>query len=253
MSKRETKKRNKGGDLPPAELAARRRIVKQVVEHLEAVYGIPHPNDEDGEDDPLDELIGTILSQSTTDHNSRRAFASLKSRFPDWESARRARATSIAAAIKSGGLAQVKSVVIKNILNEIKVRTGGLDLGFLQAAPLDEAQTFLTSLKGVGPKTASCVLLFACRQPVFPMDTHIFRITRRLGLIPERGSDDEAHRLMLKLVPARKHYSLHINLIRHGRRICRPRDPDCERCALLEFCPTGQGLKPVLNDELVFG
>lgn len=220
-----------------SELAERRRVMRQVVEHLEAVYGEPRNDDPQ---DPLDELVETILSQSTSNVNSRRAFEHLKARFPSWEEARRARASSIERAIRGGGLARVKSVVIKNILDEIVKRNGALDLGFLRDAPLSEAMAFLTSLKGVGPKTASCVLLFACGRPLFPMDTHIFRILRRMEMIPARASDTAAHESMLALIPEGKHYSLHINLIRHGRSVCRPREPECGRCALLDFCPTGQ-------------
>lgn len=223
--------------LTRAELAEQKRQLKFVIQNLEATYGIPHNTDPD---DPLDELILTILSQSTTNVNSQRAFASLKRRFPAWETALRARPTSIAAAIKSGGLANVKSMVIKNVLAEIKGRRGNLDLSFLKTAPLDEARDFLTSLKGIGPKTAACVLLFACHLPLFPMDTHIFRITRRLGLVPARYSDEQAHRLMDALIPPGKHYSLHINLIRHGRQICRPQNPKCAECPLIEHCAYGQ-------------
>lgn len=218
-------------------LAEQRRQLKFVIQNLEATYGIPRNTDFD---DPLDELILTILSQATTNTNSERAFASLKRRFPDWELARRARPKSIAAAIKSGGLANVKSIVIKNVLAEIKVRRGDLDLSFLKTAPLNEARGFLTSLKGIGPKTAACVLLFACHRPIFPMDTHIFRITRRLGLVPVTYGDEQAHHLMDALIPLGKHYSLHINLIRHGRQICRPQNPKCAECTLIEHCAYGQ-------------
>jgi len=218
------------------ELDEQKRQVKFITQHLEAAYGIPRNT---RPDDPLDELILTILSQSTSDTNSRRAFQHLKSRFADWEAVRRARPATIAAAIKSGGLANVKSVVIKNVLNEIKLRRGELDLSFLRTISIAEAKAFLTSLKGIGPKTANCVLLFACGRPVFPMDTHIFRITRRLGLIPPSGSDEQAHKLMEQLVPANKHYSLHVNLIRHGRQICRPQNPACQRCPLIEYCEYG--------------
>ena len=197
---------------------------------------------EDPPNDPIDELIATILSQSTTNINSHRAFASLKARFPDWERARLARPASIAAAIKSGGLANVKSVVIKNILNDIWTRRGNLDLSFLKTASVDEARDFLISLKGVGPKTAACVLLFACKQPVFPMDTHIFRILRRMELLPEKISDELAHQMIEKLIPPKKHYSLHINLIAHGRRICHPRNPKCVQCPLIEHCEFGRAL-----------
>ncbi|MGE0131238.1 MAG: endonuclease III [Blastocatellales bacterium] len=221
----------------PTELAEKKRRVKYITQNLEATYGVPV---NERPYDPLDELILTVLSQSTTDINSRRAFESLKRRFPDWESARRARIPSIAAAIKSGGLANAKSVVIKNALNKIKTRRGELDLSFLQTEPIEAARNFLTSLAGIGPKTAACVLLFACDRKIFPMDTHILRITKRVGLIPEKFGDQQAHELMEKLIPPKKHYSLHVNLIRHGRQICRPQNPKCDKCPLIEHCDYGQ-------------
>lgn len=219
------------------ELAEKRRQLNYVAQNLEATYGIPA---NDSTDEPLDELIGTILSQATTNQNSQRTFANLKAQFKDWEAVRRARPEKIEAAIKLGGLAQVKSVVIKNLLNEVKTRVGKLSLSFLHTTSLEEARDFLTSLPGVGPKTAACVLLFACKQPVFPMDTHIFRIARRLGLIPEKGGDAQAHRLMEQLIPEDKHYTLHINMILHGRGICHARNPQCEQCCLIEHCAYGQ-------------
>jgi endonuclease-3 len=211
--------------------------VPHLIEHLEAAFGVPRPRPRE---DPLDVLIETILSQSTTDTNSRRAFATLKKRFPTWEQARRARPASIARAIRSGGLANVKSVRIKNVLNEIKERRGSLDLSFLNEAPVEEAKAFLVSLEGVGPKTAACVLLFACRRPVFPADTHILRTTKRLGLVPEKCSDEQAHARLERLIPPKKYYPTHINLIRLGRGICRPQDPQCLECPLLEYCAYGQ-------------
>ena len=223
--------------LSTTEIAEKRRQVKYITQNLEATYGIPV---NDRPYPPLDELILTILSQSTTDINSRRAFKSLKDRFPNWESARRARQSSIAAAIKSGGLANAKSIVIKNALNEIQSRRGDLNLSFLQTGPLGEAREFLTSLAGVGPKTAACVLLFSCGRNIFPMDTHILRITKRVGIVPEKNGDEQAHRLMEELIPPKKHYSLHVNLIRHGRQICRPQNPKCEKCSLIEHCDYGQ-------------
>ncbi len=211
-----------------------------IAQHLEAVYGTPSPFENLA---PLDELIATILSQSTTNVNSHRAFASLKKRFPNWEQARRARPATIATAIQCGGLANVKAVVIKTILNELKTRCGALDLSFLRDLPAREALAFLTSLKGVGPKTARCVLLFACEQAVFPMDTHIFRILRRMELLPAKGSDAQAHALIEPLIPVGKQLSLHINLIHHGRQICHPRHPNCNRCCLLEYCSFGQQME----------
>ena len=203
------------------------------IDNLKTVYGAPRP--EPGLD-PLDVLIETILSQSTTNVNSRRAFDNLKKRFPTWDAVRRARVISIESAIRSGGLAKQKSVRIKQLLDEIHQSRASLDLSFLARAPLDEARRFLASFKGVGPKTVACTLLFACNRPVFPLDTHIFRIARRLGLIRERCSDEEAHRLMGAMIPPKRYYEVHINLIRHGRRVCRPRDPLCEQCCLIDYC-----------------
>jgi endonuclease-3 len=204
-----------------------------IIQNLKAVYGIPECEQEL---DPLDVLIQTILSQSTTNVNSHRAFETLKRRFPTWEQARRARVTSIEAAIKSGGLARQKSVRIKQLLNEIYDLRGSLDLSFLATAPLEDAARFLANFKGVGPKTVACTLLFACDRPIFPIDTHIFRIARRLGLIPEKCSDQEAHTLMTAMIPDRRFYEVHVNMIRHGRRICRPQNPLCEQCCLVEYC-----------------
>ncbi len=207
--------------------------IAYAIQNLRAVYGVPIR--EHGLD-PLDVLIQTILSQSTTNANSHRAFDQLKRRFPDWDQARRARVTSIESAIRSGGLARQKSARIKQLLNEIYERRGSLDLSFLCRAPLKEAKRFLASFNGVGPKTVACTLLFACNRPVFPIDVHIFRIARRLDLIPERCSDEEAHRLMELMIPEARYYEVHINLIRHGRRICRPQNPLCEQCCLIDYC-----------------
>jgi endonuclease III len=210
-----------------------RESIPYIVQNLKGVYGVPKP---ERRLDPLDVLIETILSQSTTNANSGRAFESLKQRFPQWEAARRARVSSIEAAIKSGGLAKQKSVRIKDLLNEILKRRGSLDLSFLKQMPIEEASQFLASFKGVGPKTVACTLLFAFDRPMFPIDTHIFRIARRLGLIPEKCSDGEAHDLLGKMIPKERYYEVHINLIRHGRKVCRPRDPLCGQCCLIDYC-----------------
>jgi endonuclease-3 len=213
--------------------------IAYIIQNLRSVYG--KPTRERGLD-PLDVLIETILSQSTTNANSGRAFESLKRRFPTWDAARRARVSSIKAAIRSGGLAQQKSARIKQLLAEIHKHRGSLDLSFLETAPLDEAKQFLARFKGIGPKTVACTLLFAFGRPVFPIDTHIFRIARRLGLIPEKCSDEEAHRLMGEMIPKQRYYEAHINLIRLGRKVCRPREPLCERCCLVEYCEHYRGL-----------
>lgn len=212
-------------------------MIEPIIEHLEAAFGVPRPR---RSSDPLDVLVETILSQSTTDLNSRRAFASLKRRFPTWEQALRARHQTIAQAIQSGGLANIKAARIKAVLRSIKRRRGSLDLAFLCHLPLKEAKAFLRSLQGVGPKTAACVLLFACRRPVFPADTHILRVTQRMGLIPKTCSDERAHNILEEMIPPEKYYSTHINLIRLGRQICRPRNPRCLECPVLDYCPYGQ-------------
>lgn len=219
--------------MPPTAADQATDTTTYILQNLRAVYGKPTP---ELRLDPLDVLIETILSQSTSNTNSNRAFESLRKRFPTWEKVRRARVPSIEAAIRSGGLARQKSVRIRNLLNEIYRQRGSLDLSFLRTAPLEEAKRFLAGFKGIGPKTVACTLLFACNRPVFPIDTHIFRIARRLALIPERCSDEQAHQMMERIVPPSRYFEVHINLIMHGRKICRPRDPLCEECCLVEYC-----------------
>lgn len=212
-------------------------MMPSIIAHLEATFGVPRPGPRQN---PLDVLIETILSQATTDINSRRAFLQLKQQFADWQHVRRARAETIANTIRSAGLANVKSVRIKRVLQSIHARRGSLDLRCLHHMPLADAKAFLTSLEGVGPKTAACVLLFGCRRPVFPADTHILRVTRRLGLIPPACSAARAHDLLGRLIPAKKYYSTHINLIRLGRQYCRPRQPRCMDCPLVNDCDYAQ-------------
>ena len=192
--------------------------------------------------DPLDMLVKIILSQATSDTNSDRTFAALKKRFPVWERVLRARESTIADTIRSGGLAQQKAFVIKSVLRQIKAGRGTLSLDFLHGLSAEEASRYLAQFRGIGPKTIACTLLFACRKEVFPLDTHIFRILRRVGLIPQKCTDARAHEIMNRLVPPGKFYSFHVNLIRHGRTLCRPREPLCERCPIIEYCDYGQTL-----------
>jgi endonuclease-3 len=189
---------------------------------------------------PLDQLIGTILSQNTSDVNSHAAFEALRGRFGDWDAVRRARVGTIAKVIRKGGLAQQKAPRIKAILEEIKRRHGRLSLDFLCAMPTDEAIEYLSGFPGVGPKTVACVLLFACGKPVLPVDTHVHRVSRRLGLIGEKTSAEKAHRELAELVPDERVLEFHIQLIRHGRRMCSARNPDCSECVLLDGCPEGR-------------
>ncbi|MGB7923092.1 MAG: hypothetical protein WCF57_07600 [Pyrinomonadaceae bacterium] len=211
--------------------------VGYIIQNLERAYGVPQNS---RASDPLDMLIKIILSQATSDINSDRTFAALKARFPTWDDALRARPSTIAAAIRSGGLANQKAAVIKRLLRQLKDEHGTLDLNFLRDLPSEDARKYLSQFRGIGPKTVACTLLFACRKEVFPLDTHIFRILRRVGLIPQKCSDARAHQLMDKIVPTGKFYSFHVNLIRHGRALCRPRDPLCERCPIVEYCDYGQ-------------
>src|SRR5205085_619720 len=225
----------------PAEWAARvleEKPLGYIIQNLERAYGVPE-NKWTGWD-VLDMLVSVILSQATSDANSDRTYDALKKRFPTWDAVLRARRQTLADTIRLGGLANQKAAVIRRLLREIKERHGSLDLSFVKDMPAAEAARYLSGFRGVGPKTAACTLLFACGHEVFPLDTHIFRVLRRVGLIPRKCSDEFAHEVMNRLVPAGKFYSLHVNLIRHGRKLCRPRDPLCERCPVVEYCDYGR-------------
>lgn len=213
--------------------------IDKIIEVLAKEYGTV---DWSQHSDPLSELIMTILSQNTSDHNSRRAFAQLLARFGDWQKVAEASVEDIAQAIKLGGLAQVKAPRIKDILQQIVTQRGSLDLMFLQELPLTEAKAWLQSLPGVGPKTASCVLLFSLGKPVLPVDTHVQRVAKRLGLIGPRVSAERAHELLGDMVPDQDVYRFHIHMIEHGRRVCKARHPRCNQCGLLHTCPTGEQL-----------
>jgi endonuclease III len=187
----------------------------------------------------LDELILTVLSQHTSDVNSGRAFNYLKQRFPHWVQVLDAPVEDVADAIRAGGIADVKAGRIQAILSQIEEREGDLDLSILESLDDDEADTYLQSLPGVGPKTSACVLLFAMNRSAFPIDTHVHRVTARLGWIPQKASADAAHRELRGLVPPALCYELHIGLVRHGRTVCKPRAPWCSGCVLLDFCDAG--------------
>lgn len=213
--------------------------IQYIIQNLERTYGVPENK---RPSDALDMLIKIILSQATSDANSHRTFAALKKRFPDWNAIIRARTSTVADTIRSGGLANQKAAVIKNVLKQIKEEHGTLDLDFLHHVKAEDAVRYLSQFRGIGPKTIACTLLFACRKEVFPLDTHIFRILRRVGLIPQQCTDKRAHEIMNQIVPPGKFYSFHVNLIRHGRALCRPRDPLCERCPIVEYCDYGQSI-----------
>ena len=216
---------------------ASEKPIHYLVGNLERAYGVPENN---CSADPLDMLINIVLSQATSDTNSDRAFAELKKRFPTWDKALAARESTIAAAIRAGGLANQKAATIKSLLQQLKAEHGILDLSFLHKLSISEAANYLAQFRGIGPKTVACTLLFACRKEIFPLDTHIFRILRRVGLIPQKCTDRHAHDIMNEIVPHGKFYSFHVNLIRHGRTLCRPQKPLCERCPIVEYCDYGQ-------------
>jgi endonuclease-3 len=184
----------------------------------------------------LDELISTILSQNTNDVNRDRAFNRLKKRFDSWEKVRDAKVEQVIEAIRPAGLANQKGPRIQNILREITVERGSLDLEFLRNSPDSQALEWLKKFKGVGPKTASIVLLFSLDKPAFPVDTHIFRVTGRVGLRPENMSADNAHDFLAEIFPSYTYKAAHLNLIRLGREVCHPRQPECEICVLQSLC-----------------
>jgi endonuclease III len=207
-----------------------------IIQNLEYTFGKPHLK---SKSDPLAMLINIILSQATNDANSKRTFDSLKKRFSKWENVLAAEESEIADAIRLGGLANQKAKVIKDLLGQVKEKHGTLSLGFLEKMTDAEARDYLFQFRGIGPKTVACTLLFSLQKEVFPLDTHIFRVLKRMGILPEKINDEKAHRLLDNLVPPGKFYSLHVNLIRLGRQICRPREPLCEQCPLVEYCDYG--------------
>jgi endonuclease-3 len=214
---------------PPAHAAA-------VDEALAEVYGTPEWRP-DG--DPLGGLVGTILSQNTSDVNSGRAYDALRQQFPTWEAVREAAPEEIATAIRSGGLAQIKAMRIKEALLEITSQFGGLRLDALAAMSPSQAREYLAGLHGVGPKTASCVLLFNLGRPAFPVDTHVHRLSRRIGFVQPRASPRAVQDTVEAMLPPDRLYPFHINLIRHGRTVCRAQAPRCPTCPIRALCRHG--------------
>ncbi|MFQ5795619.1 MAG: endonuclease III domain-containing protein [Candidatus Bipolaricaulia bacterium] len=186
--------------------------------------------------DPVSVLVGTILSQNTNDVNRDRAFDRLRERFPTWETVRDAPVEKIAEAIQVAGLSQQKSASIKRALQHISEERGELRLDFLREMKVAEAKGWLTSIKGIGPKTAAIVLLFSLGMPAFPVDTHVHRVTKRLGVIPPKASREQAHEILETLIPPERYYDFHLNLIRHGREVCNAPTPRCDACVLTDLC-----------------
>jgi endonuclease-3 len=185
----------------------------------------------------LDQLVATVLSQHTSDRNSNRAFAALRRRFPSWEAVLAADRGVVADSIRCGGIAERKAATIHSLLREIERREGRLDLERLRDLADREVESYLTSLPGVGPKTAACVLLFAMGRPALPVDTHVHRVTTRLGWVPVGTTAERAHLLLAEAVPRHLRRDLHLALVAHGRQVCTARRPRCSECVLHQLCP----------------
>jgi endonuclease-3 len=211
----------------------RRARVRAIRDRLRELYGRPvnHPHGH-----PIAELVRTVLSQNTSDVNRDVAYDRLRAALPTWEEVRDAPVEVVEEAIRPGGLSQTKAPRIQEILRRLPDVDGQPTLDWLADADRDEALEFLTGLPGVGRKTAACVMIFTFDRPEIPVDTHVYRVGGRLGLFPERASFETAHDEMLAITDPEDAYELHINLITHGRRICRPQ-PRCEQCALRRMCP----------------
>ncbi len=211
------------------------RRVRAIRDRLREVYGVPimAPHEQ-----PLDELILTVLSQSTNDRNRDVAYERLRERFPSWEAVMQAPNEEVEEAIRPGGISKVKSARIQAILEAIDAGEHGLDLSWLREVPVPEGQAYLCSLPGVGRKTAACVLLFAYGLHDVPVDTHVSRVGMRLQLLRPGAPFEELHDAMLALTAPGEELELHVNLLRHGRRTCHARTPDCGGCVLRRMCPS---------------
>ncbi|MBK7318807.1 MAG: endonuclease III [Anaerolineales bacterium] len=184
----------------------------------------------------VDELVSTILSQNTNDINRDRAFEALRAKFPTWESVRDAKTEDVIAAIKTAGLANQKGPRIQQVLRAITEERGSLNLDFLAGLPIEEARSWLTKFNGVGPKTAAIVLCFSLGMPAFPVDTHVYRVTGRIGLRPEKMTVEQAHPHLESVFPPETYYAAHLNIIRLGREVCHARKPNCPQCPVIKLC-----------------
>ena len=184
----------------------------------------------------VDELVSTILSQNTNDINRDRAFEALRAKFPTWESVRDAKTEDVIAAIKPAGLANQKGPRIQQVLRAITEERGSLNLDFLAGLPIEEARSWLTKFNGVGPKTAAIVLCFSLGMPAFPVDTHVYRVTGRIGLRPEKMTVEQAHPHLESVFPPETYYAAHLNIIRLGREVCHALKPNCPQCPVIKLC-----------------
>jgi endonuclease III len=191
-------------------------------------------------ENPLDSLIHTVLSQNTTASNCERAYTTLRRRFRTWEDVWGAPLKDVVAGIRAGGLANIKAVRIKALLEEIWKEQGHFDLSFLRDVPDDDVRAYLGRFKGIGDKTTACVLLFGLGRAAFPVDTHVFRVCRRLGLLDGQPTPEKAQAFLEPLVRPRDRHALHVQLVEHGRRVCKARRPECSACVLAPACPYGR-------------
>jgi endonuclease-3 len=222
---------SRDADRPPS--SSSRRTLRAVTDALEKRYGRPRRRPQG---DVVASLVGTILSQNTSDVNSSRAFERLRERFASWQDVANARAASIESAVRSGGLAKTKSRRIREILRSIRSRTGELDLAFLADMSTEDVIEYLMSFDGVGRKTAACVALFELGRDIVPVDTHVHRVISRLGVVGSPRTPEESFDRLRELTPAGRALSLHVNLINLGRELCRPRLPRCSECPLKGCC-----------------
>ncbi|MCS6831424.1 MAG: endonuclease III [Armatimonadota bacterium] len=214
--------------LSPPELA------REVVRRLDALHGRPVWRQRMP---PLEELVACILSQHTSDSNSWRAYQRLRERFPSWQAVMDAPTEEVEEAIRPGGLASSKAPRIQAVLRAIAEHNGGaLSLDFLQEMDTDSARRYLLGLPGVGPKTAAIVLCFSLGRPVIPVDTHVFRVSWRLGFFDRKVGEAKAHDLLQQIVPKEDIYPFHVHLIRHGRQVCKAQRPRCNQCPLADLC-----------------
>jgi endonuclease-3 len=184
----------------------------------------------------IDELVSTILSQNTNDVNRDRAFEALRAKFPTWEAVRDAEEKDVIDVIRPAGLANQKGPRIQQVLKEITKERGSLDLQFLADMPIEDARNWLTKFNGVGPKTAAIVLCFSLGRPAFPVDTHVYRVTGRIGLRPEKMTVEQAHPYLESIFPPETYYAAHLNIIRLGREVCNARKPLCPKCPIKHLC-----------------
>jgi endonuclease-3 len=220
-------------------LAALERKYRKVADALAQEYSYPTWRQHLP---PVDELVDTILSQNTSDTNREAAFERLRARFPTWEAVRDADVQEVVEAIRPAGLANQKGPRIQDALHRLTQEVGSISLDHLESMPVEEAKAWLTSINGVGPKTAAIILLFSFNRPAFPVDTHVHRVVGRLGFIGPRTTAEQAHVEMEQIVPPEDYYAFHLQVIQHGRQVCHARAPQCGICVLQDYCDYFAGL-----------